>query len=125
MRLAIYAAEEGNCSPKRECCRRGHRLAWAMQMTCKIKSSGTAKVGIKLKGSTVKASVAIPCGLISPAVVPRVAAITRSEIPSTCQRMKLLRCSGLASLFATRAAVAPIAMSPYPAGNANMPGRMP
>ena len=29
-----------------------------MQMTCKIKSSGTAKVGIKLKGSTVMASVA-------------------------------------------------------------------
>src|SRR5216683_1348134 len=82
-------------------------------------------VGMRLNGSTVMAVIEGPCGLSKLAVVPRLTAMTRSAIPRNCQRMKLLRCLGLARLHATKAAVAPMAMSPYPAGNANIAGRMP
>ena len=38
--------------------------------------------------------------------------------------MKLLRRAGLASFQATKPAVTPMAMSPYPAGQAKIAGRM-
>jgi len=66
-------------------------------------------------GSTVMAAVGIPCGSMTPASVPRARALTRSAIPRTCQKMKPLRCAGLASRRAAKDAVAPMAMSPHPA----------
>src|SRR6202162_5969546 len=65
-----------------------------------------------------------PWGLIHPAVVPTATAFTRSAIPSNCQRTKELRWAGLASFHATKAAVAPMTISPYPAGNAKTAGSM-
>ena len=94
-----------------------------MQITCKIRNNGTRKVGTRLKGRTVIATIDVLLGLINRAVVPKVTAATRSVMPRNCQRIKLLRRMGLASFHATRVAVAPIAMSPYPAGNAKMAGR--
>ena len=86
-------------------------------------SSGTANVGIKLSGSTVISGVATSWGLSNLAVVPSVTAITRSKIPRVCQKIKLLRRLKFASLRAAKGAVAPMAMSPQPAGNAKTPGR--
>src|SRR6267378_4902161 len=88
-------------------------------------SSGTANVGIKLIGSTVIIAVATSLGLIHLAVVPNATAVTRSKIPRVCHKIKLLRRLMFASLMAAKGAVAPIAMSPHPAGNAKTPGRSP
>jgi hypothetical protein len=62
----------------------------------------------------------MPCGFRSGAVVPMLTAVTRSVMPSTCHAMKLARLAGLASFHATKEAVAPMKMSPYPAGTANI-----
>ena len=62
-----------------------------MEMKCRIINSGTAKVGIKLIGRTVIALVAIPCGLMNRAATPIPTALTRSAMPSSCQKMKLFR----------------------------------
>ena len=99
-----------------------HCLACAIVITWRIKYSGTKNVGIRLSGSTVIGSIVGPLVSISRAVVPNPTAVTRSSIPNTCHPMKLVRCRGVASFHATNPAVAPINMSPYPAGNANTAG---
>src|ERR1700760_1563573 len=40
----------------------GHRLAWAMQMMCRIRNDGTPKLGIRLSGNSAIGAVVIPCG---------------------------------------------------------------
>jgi hypothetical protein len=99
-----------------------HFLAWAIQITCSIMKSGTKNVGMRLNGSTVIGNIEGPCGSNKRAVVPRLTAVTRSSIPSICQAIKLPRCAGSASFQAANPAVAPINISPYPAGHANSAG---
>ncbi len=48
-------------------------------------------VGTRLNGSTVMATIEVPCGLSKRAAVPRLTAITKSAIPKTCHRRKVLR----------------------------------
>lgn len=93
-----------------------------MQMMCSIINSGTKNVGIRLSGSTVIAAIEGPCGSSIPAVVPRLTAVTRSNIPSACQKIKLPRRAGSASFQAANPAVTPMNMSPYPADRAKMFG---
>lgn len=93
-----------------------------MHITWIIVNSGTRNVGIRLSGSSVTNAIVGPLGLMILAVTPSVTAVTRSKIPSSCHAMNLPRCSGFASFHATSAAVAPIVMSPYPAGRANTDG---
>src|SRR5271165_3897848 len=93
-----------------------------MHIRCSIMNNGTRKVGIRLRGNTVMAAIEGPCGSSKPAVVPRLTAVIRSSIPSACQKMKLLRCAGSASFQAANPAVAPMNMSPYPAGKAKIAG---
>src|SRR5229473_4140094 len=88
-------------------------------------SNGTANVGIKLIGSADIIAVEGSLGLIHLAVVPSTTAVTRSTIPRVCQKIKPLRRLKFASLRAASGAVAPMAMSPQPAGKAKTPGRSP
>src|SRR5881398_2440127 len=89
-----------------------------------MKSRGTKNVGIRLSGN-----VPITCVVISPAKtpngladarMPRVTAITRSSIPNRFHATKIffgkLVLDEMAE--AMSGAVAPIAMSPHPAGRA-------
>ena len=120
-----HRACKGNGCPAGWFCRARHCVAWAMQTMCRMKNRGTAKVGIRLIGRNVIALVGIPWGSMTLARVPRVTAVTRSATPSSCQTMKLVRWRGTASLRATNAAVAPMVMSPHPAGQAKMRGSTP
>lgn len=99
--------------------------ACAMQIMWKIRKIGTRKVGIRLRGRIVMGAMEMPCGFRSGAVAPMLTAVTKSVMPSTCHAMKLARLVGLASFHATKDAVAPMKMSPYPAERANMAGRTP
>ena len=47
--------------------------------------------GTRLNGSTIMATIEVLCGLSRRGVAPRLTAMTRSAIPSTYQRMKLVR----------------------------------
>src|SRR5580693_8761456 len=67
-------------------------------------------------GRTVMAPVGIPRGSMIPASVPKARAWTRSVIPRTCQKMKPLRCAGLANRRAANGAVTPMAISPPSSG---------
>src|SRR6185437_8761482 len=112
--------------------------AWARLSTrlcinateCSMMNSGTKYAGISSSGNVAKGAVLISPGApvvkAAPAA-PRTTATARSSIPSTFQptNQRLEAKPGRRTRASTiQGAANPIAMSPSPAGRANVPGRI-